>query len=80
MKIIFVAKDMGGANVTLPLATVCREKGDDVIVITEGLASGMFEKGGFAPYFKGTINFGEEPFTLDAMAVRHRHPSIRTLW
>ncbi len=69
MKVLFVAKDMGGANVALPLAKVCRGKGDDVVVITEGLASAMFEKENFSLYFKGTINFSEEPFTLDAKKV-----------
>jgi hypothetical protein len=56
---------MGGANVTCPLAIVCRKYGHEVVVIAEGLAAGIFEKAGFTLHFKGTVNFVDEPFTID---------------
>lgn len=43
--------------------------GHEVTVIAEGLAAGIFEKAGFSLYFKGTVNFADEPFTIDAHAV-----------
>ncbi len=68
-KVLFVSKDMGGVNIAAPLADEFVRGGYSVIIIAEGLASAIFEKRGFSLYFKGSINFLEEPFTLDAMAV-----------
>ena len=60
---------MGSANVTAPLAGMCRQHGLEVVVITEGLASKTYEDAGFSPYFKGTANWRVEPFTLMPDAV-----------
>lgn len=68
-KVLFVSKDIGGANIAAPLAEEFVRGGHSTTIISEGLASAIFEKRGFNLYFKGTINFLEEPFTLDAVAV-----------
>lgn len=71
-RILFVSKDMGGANVTVPLALQALRRGDDVVAVVEGLAAARYEKWGLIPYFKGTVNFKEEPFTLDSQAMLKR--------
>ena len=68
-KILFVSKDIGGANIAAPLAEEFVRGGHSVTIISEGLASAIFEKRGFSLDFKGSVNFLEEPFTLDAVAV-----------
>lgn len=68
-KLIFIAKDMGSANVTCPLALVCLQQGHEVVAVVEGLAAGIYEKAGIYPYFKGTVDFLDEPFNLNAEAV-----------
>jgi len=74
---MIVAKDMGGANATVPLAEVARKRGDQIVVVSEGLASVKFEAAGFPPYFKGSVNCKVEPFTVDAAAmIRSVKPNV----
>ncbi len=68
-KVLFVSKDIGGANIAAPLAEEFALGGHLATIISEGLASAIFEKREFILYFKGSVNFLEEPFTLDAVAV-----------
>ncbi|MDP3726491.1 MAG: hypothetical protein Q8R36_04835 [bacterium] len=68
-KVLFVSKDKGGAQMMIPLVIEIVKHGHDDMVISEGLASKLFEAEDFPLYFKGTVNFQEEPFTLDAEAV-----------
>jgi hypothetical protein len=68
-KLLFVAKDMGSANVTCPLARICIERGHEVTTVLEGLAAGIYEKADILPYFKGTVNYIDEPFNINAEAV-----------
>ncbi|MDO8510083.1 MAG: hypothetical protein Q7S15_00470 [bacterium] len=73
-KFLFVAKDMGGANVTIPMAKVARDEvGDEVGFITEGLATERVRKAGFEPAFAGTKDFRDEPFEFDAAAFLAEH-------
>lgn len=60
---------MGGANIAASLAEEFIRGGHSVTIIGEGLASAIFQKRGLSLYFKGSVNFLEEPFTLDTMAV-----------
>jgi len=67
--LLFVSKDMGGANVGIPLVRLAIESGYKEVVVAEGLAAGKYEDAGFRLYFKGTVNFSDEPFSLDAERV-----------
>ncbi len=71
-KVLFVCKDKGGAQMTIPLVLEVVKNGHDYLIIAEGLAAEMFEREELSLYFKGTVNFGEEPFTLDAVAVLNK--------
>jgi hypothetical protein len=66
--VFFVSKDMGSANVAIPVTKLMEnyvtQKGGQVSCIIEGLAAERFEKAGFEPYFKGTVNFRTEPLSL----------------
>lgn len=68
-KVLFVSKDIGGANIAAPLAEEFVRGGHSAAIISEGLASAIFEKRGLNLYFKGTVNFLEESFTLNATSV-----------
>ena len=70
--LLLVSKDMGGANVGIPLAQEAIKAGYKIAVIAEGLAAGKYEDAGFRLYFKGTTDFSEESFSLDAMGVVER--------
>lgn len=64
-----MSKDLGGGFVAAGLAKMAMERGDRVVVITEGLAPREFGKHGVPLYFQGTTNFQEVPFSLDVWAV-----------
>lgn len=55
MKLLIVSKDIGGAEVTAPLAKVAIENGDAVTVITEGLAPAEFMKRGVPFSWEGML-------------------------
>lgn len=90
LKMLFVSKDMGGAEMGVPLAEAAREAGHEVLLAVEGLAADRFifktiegpagtklEVKRFSPVFKGTVDFRDIPFTLDAEAlVRKTNPDI----
>ena len=69
---LFVSKDMGGANVAIPLARLTSEASYRRVVIAEGLAADRYEDAGLRLYFKGTTNFSDEPFSLDARGIVER--------
>ena len=76
-KVLFVSKDIGGSKVIIPLALEVVKNGHDDIVITEGLAAQRFEQEEFPLYFKGTINFQKEPFSVNARSVlKHVEPDL----
>ena len=72
LELVYCAKDMGAANVTLPHAIMHRDNGASVRVVAEGIAAGDYIKAGFIPDFAGTVNFREVPFTFDAAAYLSR--------
>lgn len=77
LKILIVSKDLGGGAVAAPLARLALERGDEVVVITEGLAPREFGKHGISLYFQGTANFQEVPFSLDIWAaLRQIKPNL----
>lgn len=71
-ELVYCAKDMGAANVTLPHALLHAGVGVSVHVVVEGLAARDYVKAGFTPDFMGTVNFREVPFTFDAVAYLSR--------
>ena len=66
MKLLVVAKDLGGGAVVAPLCRLALDRGDEVVAVVEGLAPVEFTKLGVPIYFQGTPNFSEFPFSLDA--------------
>lgn len=72
MKILIASGSGGGAHVAVPLALAAKEAGDEVIVISDGVAAGRFEEAGLPLYFKGTPSCTVEPFTLDGLKVLER--------
>ncbi len=68
LTLIGVFKDIGSADVGIPLMQTARERGHKTVVIAEGLAAGMFEREGFTLFFKGSENFKTEPFPFDMTA------------
>lgn len=68
-KYLVASGSVGGSHVAIPFAIEARKAGHEVIVVSDGRAADHFEDAGFRLYFKGTLNFTGEPFTLDAMAV-----------
>ena len=77
MKLLFVSKDLGGGTVSAPLARIALDNGDEVTVITEGLAPPEFRARGVPLYFQGTPNLTEIPFSVDALqALRVLRPDV----
>lgn len=64
--LLFISKDLGGAGVGVPLARSARAAGHTVVVVTEGLASAVYEAAGFTPYLRGPVDAEREPFAVDA--------------
>lgn len=52
---LFISKDLGGADVAIPLARLARDKGHNVVVIAEDLAAREFQRAGFSLYYDGGI-------------------------
>lgn len=67
-----MSKDLGGASVAAPLANIARHCGDEVTVVTEGLAHRAFVEKEIPIFFQGTPNFQEVPFTLNCGALFSR--------
>jgi hypothetical protein len=65
LKLLLVSKDLGGAQVIVPLAEVAMGCRNELIVVTEGLAQWQFASSQVPLYFQGTSNFLEVPFSLD---------------
>lgn len=68
LRMLFASKDMGGAEMGVPLAEAARANGHLVLPVLEGLAAARYEAKGFAPKpeHKGSVNFIDEPFDFDA--------------
>jgi len=49
-KILFVSKDMGGANVSIPLIKLAQKSGYSVEIVAEGLAVSKYEESRLKPY------------------------------
>ncbi|MDP3795282.1 MAG: hypothetical protein Q8R13_05165 [bacterium] len=74
--LLFVSKDLGGAGVGVPLARAARAAGYDVTIVSEGLASAVYEAAGFSPFLRGAVDAENEPGTIDAAAVLEQiHPA-----
>lgn len=56
MKILFVTKDMGGANVAIPVAEELRNRGHEVLAAAEGLSMEKWEKAGYHLALRGQTN------------------------
>lgn len=76
-KLLFVSKDMGAAEMGIPLAEAAKAEGYEVVMVVEGLAAARYESKGFSPFFKGTVDFRDIPFTLDGEAlVKSVNPAV----
>lgn len=65
MKLVIVSKDLGGGAVAAPVARIALDRGDEVVVVAEGLAPRVFAKLGVPLFFQGTPNCREYPFSLN---------------
>ena len=68
-RILVVARDLASGRVTLPIAKMARNMGDEVRVVVEGLASEAFLEARFVPDFVGTVDHRDVPFQLDVHAL-----------
>lgn len=59
---MIVSKDLGGGAVAAPLARIAIDRGDEVTVISEGLAPREFAKHGVPLFFQGTPNSLDFPY------------------
>ncbi len=66
MKLVIVSKDLGGGAVAAPLARIALDRGDEVTVVSEGLAPREFVKHGVPIFFQGTPNSFDFPYEQGA--------------
>lgn len=72
-----MSKDLGGASVAAPLASIARYCGDEVTVVTEGLAHRAFMEKEVPIFFQGTPNLNEVPFTINCTGLLcHVNPDV----
>mgnify|MGYP001612388079 FL=1 len=77
VKALFCSKDLGSASMIIPLANEWKRLGNEVVVISEGLAGAKFQEAGLPIFFRGTENFVSAPFTLDVeAALKAIQPSV----
>lgn len=86
-KILVVSKDMGASEMSMPLAELAHDSKHEVFLVLEGLAAQNYDKLNthraraertpLPILFRGTVDFRDFPFTLDAEAlVRKVNPDI----
>ncbi|MBI2639300.1 MAG: hypothetical protein HYW90_00195 [Candidatus Sungbacteria bacterium] len=87
LKILVVSKDMGASEMSMPLAELAADNGHEVSLVIEGLAAENYDRlnawraekdEAFLPVlFRGTVDFRDFPFTLDAETlVKKVNPDI----
>lgn len=67
--VLFITKDIGGFNAAYPNTQALRNAGHTVHVVAEGISGEKWEKQGYAPYFKGEVDFRKTPFACDVEGI-----------
>lgn len=68
-KILAVTKDMASSRGMIPIVKELKKKGDEIVLVSEGLSTDDWLEAGFEPIFKGSKDFKKEPFECDIDAI-----------
>jgi hypothetical protein len=76
-RVLIVSKDLGTANMVVPLVPELSVRGAKVSIISEGRATERLKEHGIEPDFAGSVDWRTDPFLLNAIeTLDHYQPDV----